>query len=164
MRKAQYKGRNGLVPAGDEVQRRRARVSELLIENMTQAQIAEQIYEEELSDKVLSDITIKKDVSAIRTMWQERTVTAAEIQFAEADASLRHIETEHWKILRGTLTPDEKARHLAGALKALNRRIKLRGLDKPDLSARLNIDYNKLTLEQKTALALGAPLMEVTNM
>ena len=143
------------------------RIAELSLQGQSSTQIAESLYLEHCTDEVLTPRAINQHLVTIRTLWRDRAISTMGEQFSEANAALRHIERQHWLILEKgdkTLTADEKARHLNGALKAVERRIKLLGLDKPDLSARLTIDYSKLRIEQKQALASGAPLMEVFNM
>lgn len=116
---------------------------------------------------------VKYDLSIIKAQWLERTMQAFDERKAEEDARLCHIEQEAWDAWERSKEPKRRsetrvnrgggymgtdytetvagydtstgdARFLLIALKAVDRRIKLWGLDEPDKSISMSLELVKV--------------------
>lgn len=90
----------------DQIRRDRRRVAELMLQSLTQAQIADILREE--TGIVLSRKTISNDIQIIRKDWLENRRDSYEALVNEELARLDSTEGEVWRAWRASCSPLEK--------------------------------------------------------
>lgn len=164
---------------------RRMQVSELYLQGMTQAAIAQKVG--------VSQAVISKDLKELRVQWIERSMEAISERKAIELAKIDALELTYWdawersKADRETVTQEKigeikdpttgaligtRAREtrvrtgqtgtsafLDGVMKCIDKRCKILGLDAPNRN--LNIDLTAMTDEQLEQLASGADIITV---
>lgn len=143
----------------------RQQIAELYLKGLTHRDIAARVG--------VTPSIVKDDLEVIRRWWHERAVDAFDAKKAEEAAKLDRIEAEAWEAWEKSKLPKRRSetlrsrgggfqgsdysettasfeespgdpRYLMAALKAVDRRCKLFGLDEPDKSVVMSLELIKV--------------------
>lgn len=147
----------------DEIERDRARISELLLQSTPVREIARILNEEAQYSPPLGHSTFHADIQAIREEWRTETHGNIEALHAEELARLAHVEREAFSAWRESQNEGSgDPRFLALVLTSSKQRTALLGLDDPQRreaekgdDGKINLIVRLATPEDARAESLG---------
>lgn len=171
-----------------QLTRDRAQVSNLYLKGYTQMEIVERLDAER--DYEITRAKVRNDLRQIRKRWEESALRDFHAARAEQLAKLDKLERHYWEAWEESQQAEEKVSRktepsedgdmqavyvkqeheesltgnpafLRGIERVIDKRCELLGLDAPDRTMNMNIDWNDLTDEQLDKVIQGEDVREV---